>query len=360
MPRQPTHQLFVQCVPGLERLVERELRSLGLRTGRRMRGGVEADGSTRQLYLANHESRLATRVLRRVAHLDATSFGELERAIDRIDWTPYLDRQRVVVRATSSGSQLFHTDAIEARVARVLGGGSGPEQRVHVRVHRDRVTISIDTSGEALHHRGWRVDGAKAPLRPTIAAAMLVVSDYGSAPLVDPFCGSGTIAIEAARLARGLPPGVDRSFAFQQWPSFEPGTWASVTATRQPLEAAPVHAADRDAGAVAATRANARRAEVDVTAHQRSLSDMVNPGSADGWLVTNPPYGRRIGGGDRRDLFARLGQVARRELAGWRVAMLAPDLAVAGHAQLGLEQALRVDQGGVGVHLLVGRIPAAE
>ncbi|MDH3707276.1 MAG: RNA methyltransferase [Acidimicrobiia bacterium] len=362
MARRPTHQLFVQCLPGLERLVESELRALGLRTGRRMRGGVEADATTRQLYMVNRESRLATRVLLRLDRFDADSFPALERGIARIDWAPFFDRQRVVVRASSTRSALYHTDAIAERVAGVVDRPDGPiDQRVHVRVHGDRVTVSLDTSGAALHHRGWRDQGAKAPLRPTMAAALLVLAGYdGSAPLIDPFCGSGTIAIEAARLGRDLPPSVDRGFAFEHWPSFEPGTWASVAAARSPRDAHTVHAADRDAGAVAIAAANADRAGVELEVAQRSVSETTNPGATTGWLVTNPPYGRRIAGGDRRDLFARLGQVARRELPGWQVALLAPDPAVVGHSGLALESRLRLDNGGIAVHLLVGRVDPTD
>jgi len=362
MVRRARHQLFVQCVPGSERLVEAELRRLGLHTGRRVRGGVEADGSTRQIYLANRQCRLATRILLRVGRFTADTFAALEAGTARIDWSPWVGDQHVVVRVGTSSSRLYHTDAIAERVAAAIGPGRGnTTQRIHVRLRDDRATLSVDTSGDALHHRGWRAGGAKAPLRPTIAAALLVAAGYdGRGPLIDPFCGSGTIPIEAARMAAHLPPGVGRQFAFQHWPTFEPGTWASVAAATAPEPAAVVVASDRDAGAVATTVANARRAEVTIDVSERSLSAVVNPGSDRGWLITNPPYGKRIRTGDVRDLYARLGQVARAELAGWTVALLTNDIVAAGHAGLCLEPALSLSNGGIAVHALVGRVPPAD
>ncbi len=362
--RRGRQQIFVQCVPGLERLLESELAALGLRTGRRVRGGVEGEASTRQLYLANHASRLATRVLVRVAHFTAESFGALERGVERVAWDRYIDRQRVVVRAASTASALFHTDAIAERVQRAVTAGSDRHldpQRVHVRLRQDRVTISVDSSGEALHHRGWRDGKAKAPLRSTVAAAMLAAVGFdGGGPVIDPFCGSGTIAIEAARVAAGLGPRVDRAYAFQQWPCFEPGTWASVDAAAVARAAPSVTATDRDAGAVATTVANAARAGVTLRTACRSLSDLEPPGEGPGWLVTNAPYGKRVRADDLRNLYARLGDVARDRLPGWQVAILTNDMVAAGHAGLGLESVLATSNGGIAVDLLAGTVPAAE
>ncbi|MGI9601727.1 MAG: THUMP domain-containing class I SAM-dependent RNA methyltransferase [Acidimicrobiales bacterium] len=358
-PRRPSHQLYVQCLPGLEHLLEAELRSLGPRTGRRFRGGIEVEGTTRQLYLVNQASRLATRVLLRVARFDADSFSALERGVSRVDWSPWIGDQRVVVRAAASSSELFHTDAIAERVTAAIGGGGRrPGQRVHVRVHNDRVTLSIDASGDALHHRGWRDDTAKAPLRATLAAALLEVGGYqGQGPLVDPFCGAGTIAIEGARLARDLPPGVDRRFAFHQWPSFEPGTWASVAADQSQPARFPVIATDRDAGAVRSTEANATRAGVTIETAVQSISELEAPAPGPGWLVTNPPYGKRVAADELRNLYARFGQVVRARMPGWRVVVLTNDVVAAGHADLPFESRLACSNGGIDVQALVAVVP---
>jgi len=305
---------------------------------------------------------------------------------------------------------------------------------VIVRLVHDRVTVSVDSSGPPLHQRGWRLDGAGAPLRDTLAAAMLLASGWdGATPLLDPLCGSGTIAIEAALMAAGRPPAAGRRFAFQDWPTFAPGTWASVTATI-PVAAvrsdagaglvvpdrgdsgigldvpdqddagagldvpdrgdtgiglevpdrgdagaatgpsdrdagAAIATSDRDAGvaivasdrdrvAIAAARANAARAGVAdaVTFSARSLSAAIPPGDAPGWIVTNPPYGKRVGR-DPRALYGQLGEVVRRRFGGWTVALLVADAGAARATALPLHPRLHTVNGGIPVHLLVGRVP---
>jgi putative N6-adenine-specific DNA methylase len=234
-----------------------------------------------------------------------------------------------------------------------------------VRVHRDVVTISADSSGELLHRRGYRQAGGKAPLRETLAAAMLLGAGYdGSAPLLDPFAGSGTIAIEAALLARRIAPGLQRRFAFERWPSFDRSSWTTVRdeavgRIRAPAPA-PIHGSDRDAGAVGAARGNAERAGVagDVWFREAPVSDLSAP-DRPGFLVSNPPYGVRLGETrDLRDLFARLGAVARARCRGSRLALLSADEAL--ERQLGLELSVRwrSSNGGIPVRLVTGTIPA--
>src|SRR4051812_19890633 len=265
---------FTVCVPGIEPLLEHELSQLGVR-GRRRRGGVSALMTVRQLYAANLNLRTATRIVVRIARFEAASFAVLERELGRIDWSPWIGAGTPVLpRPSSHRPRLWHTGAIAERLLGVVPGRAAdadtPEElrmRVLVRVVRDEVTVSIDSSGEPLHRRGWRGPTAKAPLRPTLAAAMLLSAGWpgepGGGPLVDPFCGSGTIPIEAALLARPIAPGLTRldpgaspaGFAFQRWPGFEPGTWASVvgaaTAAVAPRADRAIVARDRDPGAVA-------------------------------------------------------------------------------------------------------------
>jgi putative N6-adenine-specific DNA methylase len=364
------------CAPGLEALVRAELEALGVRPGRTIRGGVTFTATTRRLYAANVWLRTASRVLVRVAQFRAATFAALERHADEIDWSPWLgDGVRPAFRVASHASRLYHTGAIAERLARSTGGhadaassasaessapgsdrGDGaPEQLVVVRVARDLVTVSVDASGAHLHRRGWRRTTAKAPLRETLAAAMVTATGWdGAVPLVDPLCGSGTVAVEAALAASGRAPGRSRSFAFEQWPSFEPGTWASVRADvaradRAAADAtvAPIVAADRDAGAVRAARDNAARAGVGdlVEVRQAPIAETLSSlPSPPGWIVTNPPYGARVGGGDLRDLYATLGRAP-----GWRVGLLAADRALAGHLGRPLAEAFRTTNGGIPV-----------
>ena len=261
---------FVVVAPGLEPVLRTELDALGLRPTMRT-GGAVVRVTMRELYVANLELRTATRVLVRVGATGArvTSFARLQDAVRAVDWSPWLAPGiGVDVRASSQSSRLYHTGAIAERVHEALDrppDRDGP--RVQVRLHRDELALSIDSSGEPLHRRGWRQALAKAPLRETIAAAMVLSSGWDRhRPLADPLCGSGTIPIEAALIAADRAPGLHRTFAFESWPSFEPGTWASATgaarARIRSLDGVVVVGGDRDRGAVDAARANAARAGV--------------------------------------------------------------------------------------------------
>jgi putative N6-adenine-specific DNA methylase len=365
------HHCSAVCPPGLEAVLAAELRALGIRPGPARRGGVAFTGTTRQLYVANRWSRVASRVLVRVARFPAPTWDHLEAGLGDVSWDALLPPNRPVhLRVSSSGSRLYHTGAIAERAARVLdrplAERAGDEiQLIVLRIAGNEATVSLDSSGAALHRRGWRLAGAKAPLRPDLAAAMLLAIGWdGTGPLVDPFGGSGTIAIEAALIARDRPPGGDRSFAFRQWPTFEPGTWSSVEGEVAARAAAhrtppPIVVSDRDRGATDATRQNAERAGVahDLTIVTRALSDLTVPAGADrGWLVSNPPYGRRVaGGGDLRDLYSRLGQVVREQLPGWSTALLVADTRLAAASGLRTEPLWRSTNGGLPVTLLTSR-----
>jgi len=373
------HHCLAVCTPGLESVLAREVRCLGIRGGRTITGGVLFSASTRELYASNVWLRTATRVLVRIARFKSTSFAMLEEQASAIDWGRWIaDGRRPGFRVSSTKSKLYHTGAIAERLARAAGwptpgttrSGVNPVENGEeqerpefvVRVHHDDVTVSINSSGRPLYQRGWRGPQGKAPLRETLAAAMLLAVDWdGSQPLLDPMCGSGTIAIEAALLARNIAPGAGRAFAFGDWPCFEPGTWSSVAAeaaaaSRPPTDA-PIWASDRDEGAVDATSINAERAGVrqDIDVACRSISDVVAPyGAETGWLITNAPYGRRVTGhDDRRNLFARLGQIVRTDLEDWRVGLLVSDVPTAGHSGLLLRECIHTTNGGIDVRYLV-------
>ena len=235
---------------------------------------------------------------------------------------------------------------------------------VLVRVVHDRCVVSIDSSGALLHQRGWRKLAGKAPLRETLAAGLLLASGWDrSSPLADPFCGSGTIAIEAALLARSLAPGRSRHFAFLGWPGFAAADWAQALAESEAaaLAVAPVIAAsDRD-GAIDAARANADAAGVaqDVAFACRSISDF-EPPAGTGWIVSNPPYGVRLrGGGDLRDLYASFGAVLKRRCPGWRVALLATDARLIRASGLPLEAIASWRNGGLRVEVFAGVVPGS-
>lgn len=343
-----------------------ELVGLGLR-GEAEAGGVAFRAGARELYQANLHLRVASRILVRVAEFRATAFWELEKRARAIPWDEWVAPARAVAfRVTSRKSKLYHQDGIAQRLAgaitvAVSGVRTIDEdeaQEFVVRVFRDTVTLSIDSSGALLHQRGYRLASGKAPLRENLGAAMLQASAWNpTRPLLDPFAGSGTIPIEAALLARRIPPGWRRGFAFERWPGFKASVWSEVRSEAEsrilPRAPAPIQGSDRDAGAVAAAQSNAERAGVadDIEWKQVAISGAVPPDTS-GWLVANLPYGVRVGEARMlRDLYARLGQVMRKEFRDWTVALLAADKRLLGATEERFTEVLRFRNGGIPVGL---------
>lgn len=366
--RGATHEVLVVCPPGLEELVAGELAGLGVRRTRTEKGGVTCQLTTRQLYAANMFLRCATRVLVRAATFTVRTFADLQRRLGEVDWSEWFDgSSRPRVRVTTRRSMLWHDAAVVERFESALPKGSvdGPEQLLVVRAVKDKFVVSVDSSGAALHQRGWRLDQAKAPLRESVAAGLLLACRWDpSTPLVDPMCGSGTIAIEAAIRAAGHAPGLGRDFTFQRWPTFQPGTWASVTAEVDSVPAPTDHpaivAADRDAGAVESARANAERAGVAdrIQFVNAPISALENPepDGEPGHLITNPPWGGRVSAGDDlRNLYATLGRVVNEHLAGWGLGILVADRDLARQVRPGLTESLQLELGGRQAWLLTGR-----
>jgi putative N6-adenine-specific DNA methylase len=197
-------------------------------------------------------------------------------------------------------------------------------------------------------------------MRETLAAAMLLASQWnGTVPLIDPMCGSGTIPIEAALIARRMAPGIHRSFAFEEWPSFDGSMWEQLRTDAEsgalPRSPVSIKASDRDAGAIDAARANAERAGVseDIELSVRPLSAVDECSSGTGQIVTNPPYGVRVGEADRlRDLYARLGQIVRTKCPGWGLTVLSANQRLERELQLRLEKLLSTRNGGIPVRIL--------
>ncbi len=375
---------FAVVAPGLESLALTEARAFGLSAELAEGGGCIAwDGDLRSVLVANAGLRIASRVVVRLATFEARSFAELERHARQVPWSRIVSPNTAVrFRVTCKKSKLYHSDAVAQRLADAVtravpgvkaeGGSRAEDDASHddaqlfvVRLLRDHCTVSADTSGALLHRRGYRQATAKAPLRETIAAALVAASGWDmNAPLVDPFCGSGTIPIEAALMARGLPPGGARTFAAERWPGVSRtlgdrirGELAGAARAGAPTT---IVGADRDAGAIEAALANAERAGVarDIAFATQSISAAAFPAGAAGWVVTNPPYGVRVGNSDRvRDLWAQLGHVLRARARGWRVALMSPDAALERQLGLGLTVVAQTTNGGIPVRLVVGDVP---
>mgnify|MGYP003862488911 CR=1 FL=1 len=384
MPVSPTVlDAFAVTAPGLAPHVAAEVTALGITPRDVSDAGVAFNATMGDLARVNLWSRLSSRVLVRLANFEARDFATLEKQATRVPWSRVLAKGMTArLRVTCRKSKLYHSDAVAERVARGIERSvSGvtvevrgrddeesadlpPAQLIIVRFDHDHCTISADSSGELLHRRGWRQAVAKAPLRETLAAAMLTATGWdATVPLVDPFCGSGTIGIEAALRARNIAPGLERAFAFELWP----GADASVTKRARdearskilPSTGVPIVLADRDAGACDAAQANAERAGVlgDVTIAQQSLSDTdLSAVGTHGLVLTNPPYGLRVtDGNDIRSLYARLGDVLREGGTGWRLAMLVPDRQLASQLRIPMDTVLRTANGGIAVSVEMTR-----
>lgn len=373
-------ELFAIAAPGLEPIVERELRALGVDGIRDEAGGVAFSGGREAMYRANLHLHTASRVIARVAEFGARGFPELVRQAKRQPWERYLDPARPVqLRVTCRKSRLYHSDAVAERVVegiekrlgiegiKEINGGEDDDghrgQLVIVRMVHDRCLLSVDTSGELLHRRGYREATAKAPIRETLAAALLLAAEWRvETPLLDPFCGSGTIAIEGAMLARRIAPGLHRQFAFMEWPDFDAALWRRIhdEAAREilPRAPAPILGSDRDAGAIEAARANGGRAGVagDIELEKRALS-AIEPPSERGWICTNPPYGVRVSErAELRNLYAQLGKVLRAKCPGWTVAMFSADARLDRATGLSLRPVLGTANGGIPVRILTGTV----
>jgi putative N6-adenine-specific DNA methylase len=346
-------------------------------------GGFGWTGDLRSVIAANVGLRIASRVLVRLDSFEAVSFADLERRARRVAWGTVVgagDAARF--RVTCKKSRLYHSDAVAQRLADALvrtvpgvrivehvgdeeSGGDEATTLFIVRFFRDRCLISVDTSGALLHRRGYRLATAKAPLRETLAAALLAASGWdGVAPLVDPLCGSGTIAIEGAWMVRGIAPGANRTFAVERWPGVRKELGrevrAELAAAARPSAGGAILGSDRDAGAIEAAHGNAARAGVtnDVAFAVHALSAAPIPVHERGWIVTNPPYGVRVGESGRvRDLWAQLGKVLRARAPGWEVALLSPDQALERQLGFPLRMVARTTNGGIPVRIVVGRVP---
>lgn len=394
--------LYAICAPGLERLTAGELVALGLRPDAVEPGGVAFEGGGEAVWRANLWLRTASRVVVRVAEFRATAFHELERSARKVPWERFLAPSAPVrFRVTCRKSRLYHSDAVAQRLLDAVshrlgeaprtGGdaadadeeGEGEDAQLFVvRLFRDQCTISADSSGALLHRRGYRQAVARAPLRETIAAALVLACEWRpDAPLLDPMCGSGTIPIEAALIARGIAPGLaalagsarTRDFAFTRWPRHDAQGWDAVVAEAEAARERgrgaaipPIQGSDRDAGGIAAATSNARRAGVadDVELCVRPIS-AVEPPPGPGWLVSNPPYGVRVGAaegesGRLRNLYASLGKVARQRCPGWTMGLLVGSGGLEREVGVRFRELLRTGNGGIPVRLLAGRVEGAR
>ena len=363
---------FVSIQPGLEAALEDELLELGLSPKRDV-GGVEVSGDREMLHQLHLWSRLASRVTVRVGTFPAKTLDDLARRVRALHWERYVQaRQPVVVRVTSHKSRLRHRETIARKVTLAIqdalrgprvSRGRPPRETLLVvlRIVDDRVVVSVDASGEGMHRRGWRRDGGVAPLRENLAAGVLRMLKWEPGePLVDPMCGSGTFPIEAATIAQGKAPGVDRAFGFERWPSHERSAWNKIKARsirdQQSGVGGGFFGSDCDKGVLDRARMNARRAGLrdEISWICAPLGERQPPPGSQGLVVINPPYGKRLAKGQATNVYASIGRVMRQDWSGWRVGILLPHTSLLKNLGLPVEPLTTFAHGGLRVTLVAG------
>ena len=303
------------CHFGMEAVLKREIYDLGYDVVKVEDGRVTYAGDMETLCRANINLRSAERVLLKVAGFHAETFDELFESVKAIEWERYLpaDARFWVTKASSVKSRLFSPSDIQSIVKKAIverlkevykiswfeeNGASYP---IRVFLNKDEVTVGLDTSGDSLHKRGYRTMSNIAPISETLAASMIMLTPWKKGRiLVDPFCGSGTIPIEAAMIAANIAPGVSRDFTAKAWTNLaEPKLWQDCIEEALEMEdytgCGDIQGYDIDGSTIEIARENARRAKVDGLIHfqQRPVSKLSHRKKY-GFIITNPPYGERM------------------------------------------------------------------
>ena len=357
---------FAVTTPGVEQVCARELQLLKLNPNAQF-GGVEFSGGLEELYQANLWLRSAARILVRLGEVTARDFPTLYKKLLRLPWGRFIKPGTpCAVRVVCHRSRLSHSGRVaettEQAICKSLGAESDPQgnpQQVLVRIEDDRCLVSIDSSGELLHRRGYRLTNVAAPMRENLAAGCLLALGYdGSQSLIDAMTGSGTFAIEAALIALQRAPGANRQFAFMDWPKYRPGLWNQLLQQARQSErsvlTAPIIALDNNPKAIAAAEQNLTAAGLAGRVQLQCLPmQQLMPETAQGLIICNPPYGERLGRtAALQALYRDIGRCYGESFAAWQGALVCPDAELVRSTGLPLEAQLRFSNGGIRVSLL--------
>ena len=356
------HSYFCPCPRGMEIALAEELNEIAafgttMTVHNQVPGGVHCSGSLQDSWRINLHSRIASRVLMRMAHssyVNENDIYDLVLAQPWEDWFGYHHTIRVDVTAVKSPLKSLEFTTLKIKDAicdrfrdqftqRPSVNTKTPDMRIVGFMDARNFTVYLDTSGEALFKRGWRMETGDAPLRENLAAGLLRTAGWKpGVPLFDPMCGSGTILIEAAQIVAGIPPGLKREFAFEKFHQFDEAQWQAIKAgvKPNPLPAEPsIFGSDISGDMVVMTRNNLNKAGIrfDVPLKQIEAQEIKAPTVQPGVLLTNPPYGERIGvRGDStletddlaKEFFTAFSTTLKQRFAGWSVFLFTADLTV--------------------------------
>ncbi len=355
------HSLIATTLYGLEEVLGEELTELGAEDVVPENGAVRFSGDKHLMYRANLQCRTAIRILQPVREFSCRDENELYRETIRIDWGRYLDYKMtlavdVVVRKSAINNSMYAAqkckDAIVDRIRDRTGKRpsvdiANPDLRLNLFINENRAVLSLDSSGESLHRRGYRLEGGKAPLNEILAAGIIRLSGWrGAGILLDPMCGSGTILIEAALMAADKAPGLIRKgYGFERWKDFDGRLYLDIVqelkSREKPVKEGLIFGSDKSGRVLEEAHGNARRAgmgSIIKFAHKRFQSS--RPPASEGTIIMNPPYGERIKSSDLRQLYREIGDTLKTVYEGYTAWIFTGNLGAA--KSIGLRTSRRV------------------
>ncbi len=368
-----TESYFATTARGLEEITAQELIKLGAKEVETDFTGVHFQGDKRLLYKVNLWGRTIFRVLKVIKTVKSKNRKQLYEEIQKIDWSEYIQpNQTLAVRSTGKNDELNHThftalqikDAIVDQQMKQTGSRSSvdpkdPDLYLNAHIYNDDCVLSLDSTGESLHRRGYRPAVGLAPLKETLAAALLYLTEWeGEQVLYDPFCGSGTIILEAALIGLNIAPGLSRDyFYFQNWADYDEQLWEEVlneAETAQKNQVAPIIGSDADRDIVRQAQTNAHICQLhqEVKIYQKHLID-IQPPAESGILICNPPYGKRIS--DTESLFPLyklLGDILKQRFTGWTAYIFSGNKELTKKIGLRTSRRVPIDNGGISCTLL--------
>ncbi|MBI9036996.1 MAG: methyltransferase [Bacteroidales bacterium] len=338
------NQLLAKTLFGLEQVLADELKAIGADDIELLKRAVSFTGDKEIMYRANYCCRTALRVLKPIAKFKVNSADELYNNVKRINWPQYLDLNGTFAIDETVGSSVFlHTkfvalkakDAIADRFRMKFGKRpsvdvKNPDLRINIHIYKDDCTISIDSSGDPLYKRGYRILTDKAPINEILAAGMVLLSGWEKdCNFIDPMCGSGTILIEAAMIANNISPGIFRHFGFEKWNDFDKKLWKKITedeTSKQCDFKFEIVGSDRSYKAIEIARQNLKAANLQnhIILFHNSIEKQTPP-KAKGIMITNPPYGERMEVNDQIELYKKIGDSLKKNYAGYSAWLISSD-----------------------------------
>lgn len=339
-------QFVAKTLFGLEEVLANELKNIGAENINILHRAVSFSGDKNLMYEANLQSRTALRILKRVFSFKATSDSELYKKVQEVYWDKYFDAGHTIAVDSAVSSEFFtHSQFVSQRVKdaivdqfRTKTGKrpsvdlENPDFRINIHIFNDVCTLSIDSSGESLHKRGYRLQMSEAPLSEVLAAGMILLSGWdGKTTFVDPMCGSGTILIEAALFASKIPPGIFReNFGFMNWRDYDAALWKKIVDDARKnisLFTGNITGADISENAIDAAKKNIKNAEFENEIKlEISSFEKLDPPKEGGIVIMNPPYGERLKQDDIISFYKMIGNILKQKYSSYDAWILSANL----------------------------------